>query len=189
MKDDEFYKQKSIESLKQASVWVIEEGIRTFSQRGKEAIFKKLIDEWGVQLWVDPWVETDVYLARFAVKARGINYEILNLDRTKIGANLYEFWIVKVTAVEWSGESDRTMFYVTKTDSVYGKREILTSSDQFIQSYTVDSENTIEFPVNDSKILFDMQAWLFPKNYKSSNLKNIEAIMKEDGEIELMHRQ
>ena len=189
MKDDEFYKQKSIESLKQASVWVIEEGVRTFSQKGKEGVFRKLLDEWGVQFWVDPWVETDIYLARFAVKARGVNYEILNLDRTKIDSNLYEFWIVKVTASEWSGESGRTRFYVTKTDTVYGKREILASDDQFIQSYAVDSENTIEFPVSDSKILFDMQAWLFPENYKSSNLKNIKAIMKEGGEIELIHKQ
>lgn len=188
MKDEERYKKKSIENMKVASVWVIEEGVRTFSKEGKEGVFKKLLDEWGVQLWVDPWVESDVYMARFAVKARGINYEILNLHRTTISSSLYEFWIVKVTGADWSGESGRSMFYITKTDDIYGHREILTSSDQFIQSYEVDSESIIQFPVDSPKILFDMQAWLFPESYKSSDLKNIEAVMNESGEIELIRR-
>ena len=75
MKDEEFYKNKMIQNMELASVWIVENGIQTFKQKGREGIFKKLLDQWGVQLWVDPWIESESYLARFAIKARGINYE------------------------------------------------------------------------------------------------------------------
>jgi hypothetical protein len=182
MKDEELYKKKSIENMKVASVWVIEEGVRTFSKEGKEGVFRKLLDEWGVQLWVDPWVESDVYMARFAVKARGINYEILNLHRTTISSNLYEFWIVKVTGADWSGESSRSKFYITKTDDIYGHREILKESDQFIESYSV-GDALIRLPLDDMELLYDMQAWLFPGNYKNSDLKNRQVVMDDKGNI------
>ena len=188
MNNAEFYEKKAIEDMKAASIWVIEEAVYVYAQKGKEGVFRKLLNEWAVQLWVEPWIESDVYLARFAIKARGINYEILNLHRAKITSDFYEFWLVKVTGADWSGESNRSMFYVTRTNDVYGLREILKTSDQFIESYSIDSEIAVHFPADDPKILFDMQAWLFPESYKSSDLKNIEAVMNESGEIELIRR-
>ena len=188
MKDEEFYKNKMIQNMELASVWIVENGIQTFKQKGREGIFKKLLDQWGVQLWVDPWIESESYLARFAIKARGINYEILNLNRIKMPSGFYEFWLIKITGSDWSGEANRSVFYVTRTNNIYGERDILVNSDQFIRSYQVDAKTIIDFPVDDKKILFDMQAWLFPASYESSELKNIEAIMDESGEIVLIHR-
>jgi len=185
MKNAEFYEEKAIEDMKSASIWVIEEGVHVYSQKGKEGVFRKLLDEWAVQLWVDPWIESERYIDGFWVKARGINYEIINFQREELPSGIYEFWIVKVDGTDWSGESHRSMFYVVKTDDVYGRREILKTSDQFIESYLVDPDRTIYFSTDDPKKLYEMQAWLYPDNYKESDLKNIEAVMNADGDIEV----
>ena len=186
MVDQEFHKKKAIEDMKSASVWIIKEGMNFFSENGKDGIFRKLFDEYTVQLWVDPWIESDTYIACFAIKTRGIHYEILNLHRENLASGIYEFWIVKVTGMDWSGESNRVMFYVTETDSIYGRRKILKANDQFIASYQVNAEKTIHFPKDDPEVLFDMEAWLFPDNFNESNLKNIKAVMENNGDIELV---
>lgn len=180
------YAKKVAQNLDAASVWVIQEGVRTYSEKGRQGVFRKLLDEWKVQLWVEPWVESDVYLARFAVKARGIHYEILNVSRTKESSQLYEFWVVKITASDWSGVADHSVFYVTETEAVYGTRKILERSHQFIRDYEVAPNRKIHFPVDDPKVLFDIEAWMFPKSYASSELKDIRAILTEDGEIKLI---
>jgi hypothetical protein len=180
--DDEFYRNKMIENMKSAGRWVISEGISTFTNGGKEAIHRKLIDEWGVQISVDPWVETDRYLAQFRIKARGIHYDIHNLYREKIDDEFYEFWLIKVAAKEWSGERDRSVFFVTRTEDIYGQREILEESDQFIESYSVAGK-LIRLPLNNMELLYDMQAWLFPDNYKGSVLKNKKVVMDDQGNI------
>ncbi len=179
---EEFYKNKMIKNMKVAGRWIISDGVRTFSTGGKNAIHRKLVDDWGVQIWVDPWVETDRYLAQFRIKARGIHYDIHNLHREKIDNGIYEFWLIKVAAREWSGEHERSVFFITKTRETYGQREILKESDQFIESYSV-GEKEIRLPLDDMELLYDMQAWLFPDNYKNSDLKDKKVIMDGKGNI------
>lgn len=178
--ENDFYKKKMIENMRLASVWLIEEGIKVFSSKGKEGLHRKLVDEWGVQLWIDPWVETKDYLAQFRIKARGINYQIINLHREKVGDDLYEFWIVKIVTKPWSGESNRSVFFITKASEVYGQREIIKESDQFIEGYEVNGQ-VITFPTKDLKLLYEMEAWAFPENYKDSDLKDIKVIVDGDG--------
>lgn len=180
--DDEFYRTKMIKNMKGAGQWIISEGISTFADGGKEAMHRKLVDTWGVSFWAEPSVETDRYLARFVIHARGIAYDIHNLYREKIDDEFYEFWLIKVTAKEWSGERERSAFFVTKTQDVYGTREIVKESDQFIESYSV-GDALIRLPLDDMELLYDMQAWLFPGNYKNSDLKNKQVVMDGKGNI------
>lgn len=180
--DDDKYKMKMMENMTSASLWIIQDGINVFSEKGKNGIHRKLVDEWGVQIWVDPWVETERYLAQFRIKARGINYDIHNLYREKAGRYFYEFWLIKIAAKSWSGESDRSIFYMTKTTDIYGHREILETSDQFFDSYKVDNR-VIRLPTNNLELLYDMEAWLFPDNYRESDLKDRKVVMNSDGDI------
>lgn len=186
MENEEFYKTKMAENLKNASTWLIQDGVKMFSEKGKKGLHRKLVDEWGVLLWVDPWVESERYIDSFWIKARGINYQVTNFQRESLSSGIYEFWIVKINGTDWSGELPRSVFYVTKTDDIYGHREILKTSDQFIESYTVNNDTKIDFQTDEPKKLYEMQAWLFPENYKESDLKNTEAIMNEEGDIELI---
>jgi len=183
--DDEFHKNKMIENMKLSSLWIVKEGVSVFFRDGKNGLHRKLVDEWGVQIWVDPWVETDRYLAQFRIKARGINYDIHNLHRETVGGDYYEFWLIKVAAKPWSGEVNRSVFLITKTKEIYGAREIVKQSNQFLGKYQVEEGEEITLPVDDLELLYDMQAWLFPENYRNSDLKDRKVVMDSDGRITL----
>lgn len=170
--DDDKYNIKMIENLNTASLWLIEEGVHTFRESGKNGIHRKLVDEWGVQIWVDPWIESERYVDGFWIKARGINHEVINLYREKVQDELYEFWVVKVDSEDWSEVGSRSEFFVAKTNNIYGKRKIIIRSDQFIEAYEVDDSHTIKFPQSDLDVLYELQAWRYPDNYKNSKLKN-----------------
>jgi len=180
--DDEFYRNKMIENMKSAGRWIISEGVSTFGDGGKDALDRKLLDEWAVSFWAEPSVNTERYLARFIIHARGINYDIHNLYREEVDEEFYEFWLIKVAARDWSGEHARSVFFVTRTSDIYGQREILVESEQFIESYLVAGQE-IQLPLDDMELLYDMQAWLFPDNYQNSDLKNKRVVMDARGNI------
>ncbi|WP_299394866.1 hypothetical protein [Pelagibius sp.] len=184
--DDEYYRNKAQKHLQLASIWLIEEGVLTFRESGKEGIHRKLVDEWGVQIWVDPWIESDRYINAFWIKARGINHDIINFHRERLPSGIYEFWVVKIDGKDWSGVGSSANFHVARTDDIYGRRVILESSDQFIQEYTVDDNTSISFPVDDPRILYELQAWRYPENFENSDIDETRAEMKSDGSIELI---
>ena len=181
--DDEFYKKKMIKNLNAASIWLIEEGVHTFNKFGKNGIHRKLVDEWGVQIWVDPWIESERYVDGFWIKARGINHEVINFYREKYQGVIYEFWVVKVDGKEWADVKSRAEFYVVKTDTVYGNREILKASNQFIEEYEVVEGYLIKFPQDNLQVLYELQAWLYPENYENSDLKNKQVVMDNKGNV------
>ncbi len=180
-KNVEFYIKKAKEDLKQASLWIIEEGVSVFSRKGKKGLHRKLVDEWGVIIRLQPLVERERYLALFYLMASGIDHTIHNLYREKVGGNYYEFWLIKVTGTSWSGAEERSIFFITKTKDIYGKRKVLKQSDQFIPTYQVSDGEEIMFPVHNLKLLYDMEAWLYPQNYKNSDLKNKRVKRDDNG--------
>lgn len=179
--EDDFYENKMMKNLDSAAVWVIEKGIPTFYDSGKKGIHRRLVDDWGVQIWVDPWVETDRYLAQFRIKARGIHYDIHNLYREKSEAYFYEFWIIKVAAEDWAGTKNRSEFIITRAKDIRGQREIIKRGDQFISTYTTDSGSEVSLPTDDLELLYDMQAWLYPESYINSDINNKKVSIDNDG--------
>lgn len=182
---DEFYSQKMMSNLDAASRWLIEEGILTYTKLGKAGLHRKLVGEWGVLLWVDPWIESEHYLAQFRIKARGINYDIHNLHRKQVGNRYFEFWVSKIVAKDWSGEETRSVFYVVETDDRFGARTIVLKSDQFIEEYQVEGEKRISLPTGDLNLLYKLEAWAFPQNYRNSELKDKDVIMDHHGNLRL----
>ena len=182
--DNEQYSQKVISNMHQASEWIIEEGIKIYATKGREELHRNLVDTWGVLLWMEPWVYSDEDMTEFRIKARGINYQVLNLFESKISNSNYEFWIVKIVAEPWSGEKTRSTFYLTKSEDKFGLKEIIKHSDQFIDGYSVDGID-INFPIDDMKLLYMMEAWQFPDNYRNSELKDIEVYMDARGKLKV----
>lgn len=93
---------------------------------------------------------------------------------------------MKVDGTEWADVKSRAEFYVVKTDTVYGKREVLKSSNQFIEGYEVADGYLIKFPQDDLRVLYELQAWLYPENFKNSDLKNKQVVMDDKGNISLV---
>ena len=185
--DDDYYNKKMIKHLNESTIWLIEEGVYTFNNSGKNGIFRKLLENWGVQLWVDPWIESERFIDAFWIKARGIHHDIMNFHRETYQNVIYEFWVVKVSGQEWADVKPRTEFFVTKTDEVYGIREILISSNQFIEEYQVDQDHVIYFPKDNLRILSELKAWLYPENYAESDLKDKLVGKDENGNISLVN--
>ena len=181
--DEEQLINKAVERLNGASRWIIEEGIHVYTQQGKKGLDKKLFDEWSVGLYAGPYVEERNYRARVAITTRGIYHNIMNLYREQVGGDYYEFWVVNVTGRDWSGVSNRAEFFVTKTQAVYGTREILKQSDQFLPRYRVEGGQEVVLPVDDLRILYNMKAWLFPDNYRGVDVNDMKVFADRNGNV------
>ena len=179
--DEEQLINQAVEDLNGATRWIIEEGIHFYTQHGYKALDRKLSKEWIVGLYTGPFLEEYGYLARFIPKARGIYHDIVNLHREQVGGDYYEFWVVKVTGLDWSGVSNRAEFFVTRTQAVYGIREILKQSDQFLPRYQVEGGREVVLPVDDLEILYYLKAWLFPDNYRGLDVDDMKVFLDRKG--------
>lgn len=175
--------EKFMNNMKLASQWIIENGISAYTSIGTEGIQSKLIDDWAVQLWVVPPIvgtEDDREITKFWIKARGIGYEVLKLYYKRIDGIYYEFWLSKVTAMPWSGENTRSIFYIASADEFYGKREILLQSENFVSEFQTQDGNIIIFPSGDPELVYFMRPWMFPDSYKGTVLESKRAILGFD---------
>ena len=182
--DEEQLIKQAVEDLNGATRWVIEEGIHFYSQHGDKALDRKMFKEWVVGVYGDPILEERGHrLARFVLKTRGIWHNIVNLHREQVGGDYYEFWVVKVTGLDWSGVSNRAEFFVTRTQAVYGTREILKQSDQFLPRYQVEGGREVVLPVDDLEILYYLKAWLFPDNYRGLDVDDMKVFADRNGNL------
>lgn len=179
--DEEQLINYAVERLNAASRWIIEEGIHVYSQQGRKGLDRKLFDEWIVGLYFPPNLEERGYLARFIIKTRGIYHDIVKVYREQVGGDYYEFWVVKVTGLDWSGVSNRADFFVTRAQAVYGVREILKQSDQFLPRYQVEGGKEVVLPVDDLRILYWLKAWLFPDNYRGLDVDDMKVFLDRNG--------
>lgn len=180
--DEEQLINGAVEDLNAASRWIIEEGIHFYTQQGAKALNSKLRKEWILGMYgVRPYLEESGYLARFIIKTRGIYHNIINVYREQVGGDYYEFWIVNVTGLDWSGISSRAEFFVTRTQAVYGIREILKQSDQFLPRYQVEGGKEVVLPVDDLEILYYLNAWLFPDNYRGVDVDDMKVFLDRKG--------
>ena len=175
-------KTKAIKNLNDASRWSIENGIMEYYRHDKDKMWiqKKTRDEWAVSTDSGPLIDSDRLMARFIIKAMGIYYDLLVLERLEYNNSVYEYWVQKVTGSELSPKIDwHCKFIITRADDVKGKREILSEETQFIEYYQIDDSMSLKFPVGDARSLYDLEAWKFPDSYKNSDLKNYKVIFNE----------
>lgn len=180
MNEEQAYIDKMASNMREASLWVVQHGIESYTQGGKEAIERKLMDEWAGQLWVDPSVGTARDIALFQIKGRGIYCDIQCLSRISSDA-VFEYWHVMLTGKDWAGVGKRCMFIVTQTNRVDGVRKIVHQSDSFFPSYKVRESVTVQLPLDDLQLLYKLKAWQFPECFPDSDLKNWEIGIERDG--------
>lgn len=181
---DEFYKNRMIEYMAISSRWILQDGMNIFSDNGFDAVNKKLIYNWGAQIWhhdLDIADESaDRVFVNLTIKGGGIYYDIRGLYRENVNGTFYEFWVFNVAPETWSNEKRRSEFFITKSTSFFGQREIIKESDQFIDSYSVDGVE-IRLPVEDLYILYILGAWWNPQNYQNSDLDEKEVRLDSEG--------
>ena len=76
-------------------------------------------------------------------------------------------------------------FVIAKAPTLDGKREIIHTTDQFIEKYEIDKDFSVVFPVDNLGILYGLKAWDFPENFKNSNLNEfiVDVSDKAVGEV------
>lgn len=175
------YDYRSIEALEQTSDFLVREGIKYYYETDEGQLGKKIMQNYSTQLFVNPIVDNDKYfIARFLIKSRGFQHDVMNFYREEYNGNFYEFWVVNILGYEWTpmlAEDSHSIFYVTKTDNIKGERKILEKSDQFISSFKIEDKE-IFFPTNDATLYY-LKAWKFPNGYKNSDLDKIEILLKQ----------
>ena len=178
--NEQYYIDKMSSNIKQASIWIVEHGIEVYVRSGKEAINRKMMDEWACQSWVFPAVGTERDIAVFRIKGRGIYCTIQCLTRLTDNT-IFEYWHIMVTGRNWAGVDKRCQFLITQTDNINGVRKIIHQSDKFFSEYKINETTLIKLPLADLQLLYDLKAWQFPESFPDSDLKNWEiGIMRGD---------
>lgn len=177
---EQSYIDKMAANMREASIWVVQHGIEVYTQDGKAAVNRKLMDEWAVQMWVDPSVGTERYLALFQIKGRGVYCDIQCLGRQS-GVDVFEYWHVMITGKDWAGVGKRCLFIITQADQVDGVRKIVHQRETFFPSYKVDESVTVKLALDQLQLLYDLKAWQFPECFPDSDLKNWEIGIERDG--------
>jgi len=178
-------KTRAIKKLNDAAQWSIENGIMEYYLHNEDDMWiqRKTGDEWAVSTYSGPDIDSDMFMARFIIKAVGIYYELLVMKRIEYKNYVYEYWVQKVSGSELSGKVDwRCKFIITRADNVRGKREILKEEPQFFESYQIDNSKALKFPVDDAKSLYHLGAWLYSDSYQNSDIKDYKVICYGPGD-------
>lgn len=179
--DNDFYKKNMKKNLMSSALWIVENGYFFLKNEDDEAIHRKLIDTWGVQLWVKPRLDDGRYISLFRIKGRGISYDIQCLLRAKIGGNIYEYWLMKVYSRSWAEAEDQSIFLIAKGAEIFSLRKIIKKSNVFFDSYQIDNSHSIRLPTEDLQLLYDLEAWNFPESYKNSTINKRQVVIDENG--------
>lgn len=182
---DQDYAHAAQRDLAEAALWLVENGITLFKQKGQEALTRHLLDRWHVQLWTRPRIDDGRYLALFRIKARGINYDIHNAYRTIIDREIYEFWVFKVAADDWSGAVSRSEFLLARTSDVAGFRIIERRMSEFTSRIPLEAGGILGLPLDDLRLLYDLQSWHFPDQYRTAGLDQTKVTLEAPGQYRL----
>ena len=186
-----------LKNMEELAYWFIETGIGQYYERkGKEvyerkpgypAWFKRYPDAVWIYDYVKergyshgiPEVEKNRTIARFMTGFD--SYRLMNKTecflRTEHKGEIYEYWVMK----DWKTglQYRQSTFIIAKADALNSNRTIIHTSDQFVEEYEIDKEFSVVFPSDDYKVLYGLQAWDYPENYKNSNLSTFRVYMPE----------
>ncbi len=169
------------QKLMAASEWLVVNGIATFNASGQDGLFRRLLDGWGVQLWVEPNIDDDRFLARFKIKGRGIYHDIHKLYRAEAGTTAVEYWIVKISSREWSSIPPQTQFLLVEAPDPDGTRRIIHRSERFFYHFDVPGAFSFSLPLNDRRMIYDMEPWRFVRNYAGTPLADRRIDVDKNG--------
>ncbi len=188
-----------LKNMDELALWFIETGLGQYYERKGKNNYKLRPgdEEWLVNypdaVWISDYVIKHGYLDGLAEveKNRKIaaimfgydRYRLMNVTecflRTDYKDEIYEYWVVK----EWkTGRAYRqSKFIIAKASALNSNRTIIHTSDQFVEKYEIDKDFSVVFPSDDYKVLYGLQAWDYPDNYKNSDLKDFRVYIIEKG--------
>lgn len=116
------------------------------------------------------FIDEDRAFVDIIIFSRGIYYFIYCYEREEYNGDIYEYWFINKDGTDWSGVTRSAEFIITKSNSLHGKREIIKRSDQFFEKYTIDNVDIVTFEKSNMWKVHKLEPWLYPLNYKNSDL-------------------
>ncbi len=190
-----------LKKMEELAFWFIETGLGQYYERkGKNDYKLRPGDQnWFVNypdaIWIRDFIKKSGYLHglpeveknwKIAKIMLGFDrYRLMNMTecflRTKYNGEIYEYWVIK----EWMTNRDcrHAEFIIAKASAINSQRTIIHTSDQFVEKHKIDKEFSVDFPIDNLEVLYGLQAWEYPDNYKNSDVNNFQVIMHKKGEF------
>ncbi len=189
-----------LNNMQKNSSWFIETAIgQYYVRKGKEVYKYRPGDPEWLKCYPDSvWIYDYLRIRGYAWGAQEIEknykmarcsqafgrYNVFNQTdcflRTEYNGEIYEYWVVK----EWkTGIYHQSKFVIAKAPTLNGKCKIIHTSYQFIEKYEIDKDFSVVFPIDDLEVLYDLQAWYYPDNYRNSDLNDFQVIMYKKGKF------
>lgn len=167
--------QLAIEAMDVLSEWFIQNAIKYHKENGGKALAKKIANITGFERRADligggkgVFTSNNYFISSSDLGASNVYYRITNNHREKINGVFYDYWTVYITGFEGTKllPQRRCIFYLTKSNTLHGKRSILKKSEQFFHEFPLKGKS-FKFPTDNLYYLYVLEAWKYPHHFKN----------------------
>lgn len=96
--------------------------------------------------------------------------QVINVVSKEINNQLYEYWIVKMS--DHGTPYNYAYFYLTKTDSLESKREIISISKKYQGSYILENGTIFDLTIPTVELIYAMKPQLKLESFKDTIYEN-----------------
>lgn len=163
--------------LEDAADWMVLAANAIYLSDGKKPIWRHLVDHWFVQLWVEPRVSDDRYLALFRIKSNGVYFDVLKFAEFGKGEFVFSAWVYKIHGEEWADQENTSIFVLTRRAG--DNTEIVVKESSFSTFESTLPGEVRSRIAYDNRTLYDLEPWNFPANYADSSIPLARIIARE----------
>ncbi len=161
--------QTAIKNLEDSSIWLITEATgKLYADTAySERLQKELIHKYQLNSYNAPRINSGVEILRYIPKARGIYYDIELLKNVEFDNELYEYWRISITSLNWATlQLKECRFIIAKTPNKTQNRTIIKTEKQFFHLFSIDNTVIFNFDyMHDLKLRYKLRPWYFKKCY------------------------
>lgn len=141
----------------------------------------QIIDQFGVQLWASPVVTDGGTPILYFLKARGIYFDVKHLLSFQRGDQVLEYWVTVIGGTDWAGVAPASVFRLVRMMDPDTPREILHQSERFSRVIPVHGAPSVEIPLDDARLIYEMSPAAFPAAYAGTELEDVQAYIDDTG--------
>lgn len=176
-----------ISSMNEAARWLVENGVVSFIESGQDETRDYLYENFGAILFFQPIINDDVLYTDIRIKnlkGDGLDYDLYSIYEVDVLGCIFEYWVLARSNRYGSDSSYRDMyFFLTKSESKVGYREIIHESESFFSTYEFDGD-VISLPINNLKVRYLLRSWDFLKDFPQGEGWEKEVFVNRDGAYE-----
>jgi len=148
----------------------------------------RMIDDYGVQLWTEPYVGDGGLPIVYHLKARGIYFDVKHLLNFPRAGYVVEYWVTLIGGTDWAGVAPGSIFRLVRMAGRDHPREVLHESGRFNRIIPVEGGRAVEIPTDDPRLIYEMSPTAFPSAYGGTELEGLGAERDDTGQYRIHRR-